>query len=29
MDEWQEDQPIKTGEKDQPVFAWDEVDVYI
>ena len=29
MDEWMEDQPIKTTEPKIPTFAWDEADVLV
>ena len=29
MDEWQEDQVIKTTNKEREVFAWDEEDILV
>ena len=29
MDEWQEDQVIKTPSKEREVFAWDEEDILL
>ena len=28
-EEWEEDKPISTSNKERDKFSWDEIDVYI
>ncbi len=29
MDEWEEDKPISSTNKERERFGWDEIDVYL